>query len=143
MTKCLNILFCLRQISFERPISFWAKYLFFVGDFWKLVRHNSLSTSEKLALTRFKLVQKLPLFHWLQGHFIWFPAGIYLLKVYNRNTRTRQWHCSIFFSANFEHISHLVLVFLLLTLKACNFTNCRSGTKLCKASHFLRILPNN
>ena len=54
-----------------------------------------------------------------------FPAGIYLLKVNNRNTRTR---CEIYSkltrktperrlaSLNFEHISHLVLVFLLLTL---------------------------
>ena len=49
----------------------------------------------------------------------------------NRNTRTRceicsklkikiperrHWHCSGIFIVNFEHISHLVLVFLLLTL---------------------------
>ena len=49
------------------------------------------------------------------------PTGIYLCKVNNRNTRTRCEICSkltikIFFVANFEHISHLVLVFLLLTL---------------------------
>ena len=59
------------------------------------------------------------------------PAGIYLLKVNNRNTRTRceicskltintperrHWRRSGFFIVNFEHISHLVLVFLLLTL---------------------------
>ena len=59
------------------------------------------------------------------------PAGIYLLKVNNRNTRTRceicskltintperrQWRRSGVFIVNFEHISHLVLVFLLLTL---------------------------
>ena len=59
------------------------------------------------------------------------PAGIYLLKVNNRNTRTRceicskltintpeRRHCrrSGVFIVNFEHISHLVLVFLLLTL---------------------------
>ena len=58
-------------------------------------------------------------------------AGIYLLKVNNRNTRTRceifskltkkiperhHWHRSGIFIVNFEHISHLVLVFLLLTL---------------------------
>ena len=51
-----------------------------------------------------------------------YPAGIYLLKVNNRNTRTR---CEIrcdakrrsgVFIVNFEHISHLVPVFLLLTL---------------------------
>ena len=59
------------------------------------------------------------------------PASIYLLKVNNRNTRTRceiysklitktqerrHWRLSGVFIANFEHISHLVLVFLLLTL---------------------------
>ena len=60
-----------------------------------------------------------------------YPAGIYLLKVNNRNTRTRceicskltiktperrQWRRSGVFIVNFEHISHLVLVFLMLTL---------------------------
>ena len=58
-------------------------------------------------------------------------AGIYLLRVNNRNTRTRceicsklttktrewrQWHRSGVFIVNFEHIPHLLLVFLLLTL---------------------------
>ena len=59
------------------------------------------------------------------------PVGIYLLKVNNRNTRTRceicskltvktperrYWRRSSVFIVNFEHISHLVQVFLLLTL---------------------------
>ena len=59
------------------------------------------------------------------------PAGIYLINVININTRTRceicskltvktaercQWRRSGVFIVNFEHISHLVLVFLLLTL---------------------------
>ena len=58
-------------------------------------------------------------------------GGIYLLKVYNRNTRARceicseltiklperhQWHGSGVFIVNFEHISHAGLLFLLLTL---------------------------
>ena len=58
-------------------------------------------------------------------------AGIYLLKVNNRNTRTRceiyskltiktperrQWRRSGVFIVNFEYISRLALVFLLLTL---------------------------
>ena len=58
-------------------------------------------------------------------------TGIYLLKVNNRNTGTRCEICSKLiiktserrlkrrsgvFIINFEHISHLVLVFLLLTL---------------------------
>ena len=59
------------------------------------------------------------------------PAGIYLFKVNNRNTRARceicskltikiperrHWRRSGIFIANFEHISHLILEFLLLTL---------------------------
>ena len=51
------------------------------------------------------------------------PAGIYLLKINNRITRTRCETCSKLTImtplASFwclEHISHLVLVFLLLTL---------------------------
>ena len=58
-------------------------------------------------------------------------ASIYLLKVNNRNTVTRcaicskltiktaerrHWRCFGLFVVIFEHISHLVLVFLLLTL---------------------------
>ena len=56
------------------------------------------------------------------------PVGIYMFKGNNRNTRTRckicskltsggyRWHRSGVFIVNFEHISHIVLVFLLLTL---------------------------
>ena len=51
-------------------------------------------------------------------------VGIYLLKVNNRNTRTRCEICSKLtikttsgdFIVNFEHISHIVLVFLMITL---------------------------
>ena len=60
-----------------------------------------------------------------------FPNDIDLPKVNNRNTKTRceicskltikiaegrQWRCSGILIVNFEHISHLVLVFLLFTL---------------------------
>ena len=57
-----------------------------------------------------------------------FPAGIYLLKVSNRNARTRGELCSVLtiktperwrrsgVFVNFEHIPHLALVFLLLIL---------------------------
>ena len=63
-------------------------------------------------------------------HFV-YPAGNYMFKVNNRSTRTRceicskliiktperrHWRRSSVFIVNFEHISHLVLVFLLLTL---------------------------
>ena len=60
-----------------------------------------------------------------------FPAGNRILKVNNKNTRIRceicskltiktpqrhHWRRSGVFIVNFEHISHLVLLFLLLTL---------------------------
>ena len=59
--------------------------------------------------------------------FLWgYPAGIYRLKVNNRNTRTRceisskltikTPDCSGVFMVNFKHILHLVLVLLLLAL---------------------------
>ena len=59
-------------------------------------------------------------------------VGIYMFKVNNRNTRPsceicskltiktpeqRHWRCSGVFIVNFEYISHLALVFLLLTLR--------------------------
>ena len=58
------------------------------------------------------------------------PANIYLFKVNNRDTRRfeiclkltitaleqRQWRRSGVFIVNFEHISHIFLVFLLLAL---------------------------
>ena len=52
-----------------------------------------------------------------------YPVGIYLLKVNNRNFKTSCEICSKLtikmsgvFIVNFEHVSHLVLVSLLLTL---------------------------
>ena len=59
------------------------------------------------------------------------PAGNYMFKIDNRNTRTssevcpkltiktpklQHWRCSGVFIVNFENISHLVLVLILLTL---------------------------
>ena len=43
------------------------------------------------------------------------PANTYLFKVNNKNTS--QWRRSGVFIVNFEHISHLFLMFLLLTLE--------------------------
>ena len=71
------------------------------------------------------------LINWFTLPQVRFPAGNYMFKVNNGNTRTRckicskltikipecrQWRRSGVFIANFEHISHLVLVLLLLTL---------------------------
>ena len=68
---------------------------------------------------------------WVNGQFTP-PGGNYMFKVNNRNNRTiskifylkltiktperRHWHPSGVFIVKFEHISHLVLVFLLLAL---------------------------
>ena len=73
----------------------------------------------------------------------WNPENIYLLKFNNRNTgkkceicskltiktpeRRRQRHHSSIFIINFEHISHLFLMFLLLTLSKVFCT--KVGTK--------------
>ena len=40
-----------------------------------------------------------------------------MFKVNNKDTRRRNWHRSGVFIVNFEHISHVILVFLLLNLK--------------------------
>ena len=70
-----------------------------------------------------------------------FPAGTCLLKLNNGNTRTRceifsklaikiperrQWRHSDVFIFNFEHISYLILAFLLLTL---NIQKCSDSAK--------------
>ena len=67
----------------------------------------------------------------LAGQSLLYPAGSYLFKFNNRNFRTRCEICSKLtvktpeqhqcrrygdFIINFEHISHLFLVFLFLTL---------------------------
>ena len=39
-----------------------------------------------------------------------------MFKVNNKTQERRQWHRSSVFIINFEHISHFVLEFLLLTL---------------------------
>ena len=69
-----------------------------------------------------------------------------MFKVNNRNTGTRcdicskltlktperrYWRRSGVFNVNFEHISHLVLVFLVLTLAG----KCRLGQQLYQLSH--------
>ena len=68
---------------------------------------------------------------WVNFQYGVYPAGIYLLKVNHRNIRKRckicskltirtperhQWRRPGVFTVNFENISHLVLMFPLLTL---------------------------
>ena len=82
---------------------------------------NIFNESERVIKTAAKLITKA----------IKNPDGRYMFKVNNRNPRTRCEICSKLtikiperrqsrrsgvFIVNFEHISHLVLLFLLLTL---------------------------
>ena len=85
------------------------------------------STSSSRMVSR-----AFPLISWsTAGSWFIFSAGIYLPKFKNRNVRTsceicskftiktperRQWRRSGVFIVNIEHISHLFLMFLLLTL---------------------------
>ena len=76
-----------------------------------------------------KILCKQKVYLWLRGLGN-FPANIYLYKGTDRNTRKRcdicfkvnnknfrtTWRCSGGFTVNFEHISQLFLLFLLLTL---------------------------
>ena len=46
--------------------------------------------------------------------------GVSMSKVTTKTPERRHWHCSGVFIVNIGHISHLVLVFLLLTLSKKN-----------------------
>ena len=85
--------------------------------------------------------------------FIFDLAGIYLLKVNNRNNRTKceicskltikiperpHWHRSGIFIVNFEHSLHLVLVFLLLTLNMLLPAG-EGSHEECDVSHFNQL----
>ena len=89
----------------------------------KVLKHSILKFNFKGATNISKNI--------IDGFTTFNPANIYLLKVNNRNTRKRceiclkstiktperpQWRLFVVFNVNFEHISHLFLAFLLLTL---------------------------
>ena len=121
----------------------WWKYTF---NYYVITKWPKCGTPSRLVCTFSILINRLPrtlrTLHWLPStlhnsknvfpeHLLYSPAGIYLLKVNIRNTRLRcemcskltiktpeqyHWRRSGVFTVNFEHISYLVLVFLLLTL---------------------------
>ena len=88
---------------------------------------NSLLPSKQKEIQKFleEMESKIPV------RWACLPSCNYMFKDNNRSTRTRceicskltiktperrHWRRSVFFIVNFEHISHLVLVFVLLTL---------------------------
>ena len=101
-----------------------------IKEGWGKQTSNKFETSEQfIPHQHFKIEGLTLLQNTIQkGNY---PVGIYLFNDNNRNTRTRceicsmltmktpercQWRRSGVFILNFELISHLVLVFLLLTL---------------------------
>ena len=100
-----------------------------VSKIFEKLLHKQMSLGVEYFLSPYLCGYRKGLAH--SRHCYRYPAGIYLFKVNNRNTRTRceicskltintperrHWRRSGVFIVNFEHISHLVLVFLLLTL---------------------------
>ena len=99
-------------------------YNWFWFDFWKKkhMQHELIRKVKLLAVVSMK---------WLNDMRNIYPVGKHMLKVSNRNTRSNceicskltiktpewsRWYGSGVFIFNFEHISYLDLVFLLLTL---------------------------
>ena len=95
----------------------------------KLQAEAQVFSCEFCEISKITFFDRTPLMS--ASHSSSYPADIYLLKVNNRSTRTRcevcsklikkiperrHWRRSGIFIASFEHISHLALVFLLLTL---------------------------
>ena len=97
----------------------------------------------------------------LKWHLSYNPANTYLFKVNNRNTRKRyeiclkitiktsewrHWRCSGAFIGNFEYISHLFLVFLLLNFEQVNAADLALSSPIwnsMKANHVKRFLISN
>ena len=100
--------------------------------FWNNTNLSFLKRYQSIWLSIFSKPDKsMRLLLLLPGKIRVSPAGNYMFKVNNRNTRTRyeicsklsikiserhQWRRSGIFIVNFEHISHFVQVFLLLIL---------------------------
>ena len=135
MPFCHSILFCL---IYKRSIKTILKKRQIDKCIHKWMRKRK-SKGRKKQFARYVLrVNNRKIRHHVSGPSLLFnqsftglSAGIYLLKVNYRNTRTRyeicskltlkiperrQWHRSGIFTVNFEHISHFVLVFLLINL---------------------------
>ena len=126
--KCIffSVFLGVYRILFAGYILFWSSFENYSNGF---CTSSKFLSSEHLECSGFCCCN-----YWVSlviSRFCLIPAGNYMFKVNNRNTRTRCEICSKLtiktperchlrrsgvFIVNFEHISHLVLVFLLLTL---------------------------
>ena len=106
-------------------------FIIFISFFMESNFRNRILTNQKHELVvsncQRNCMKKLK-YRCLTGSKIYLPASIYMLKVNNKNLRTRckicskltiktsgrrHWRRYSAFIVNFEHISHLALVFLL------------------------------
>ena len=102
-------------------------------EFWRSWNVKTEYTYEECSKSRWE--------KWVICLVIMFPAGIYLFKVSNRNTRTRCEICSKLTIKASER--HLVLVFLLLTLNMqlpTGFTLRVTVIKMSELSNYLHFL---
>ena len=112
----ISCIFSQRQFQYEKCIGSLIPSLFYL-----------IAILQNLIRVKIQIFESFNSFHAIDL----FPANIYLFKVNNRNTRKtceiyskltiktskrRQWRHFGVFIVNFEHISHLFLLFLLLTL---------------------------
>ena len=118
----------LLRLFYSKFLNFWFSDVF-RGHRNGTFARNGLKMQEKLSLFFSRHFAKLQKVLWRNTPFKTFswtyPTNIYLLKVHNRNTRKkcskltiktperRQSRRSGVFVVNFEHISHLFLMFLL------------------------------
>ena len=135
-SKVADLLLDLKfEMTFSLVLSWWFGEIFQTSDVRKsldnhlrMIISNKLIKSVSLFKTALFYVPKYLFFRMDSKLNQMYPAGICLLKVNNRNTRARceicseltikppEWRHSCAFVVNFEHISHLALVVLLITL---------------------------
>ena len=122
--ECWNFLFFWNTFGRNEYLSNWRQCtssetcLFLFIYFFKKVLFSSTLQCFFIPKFQFFLLNYALKYYWSLNQR---PAGFYLRKVNCRNTRTRceiasQWRRSGVFIVNFEHISQLLLVFMLLTL---------------------------
>ena len=116
----------LEQLLINLPTNCLSVFDHFVGLALKGLK-TTLKIWEKATKCNLTILPKVMKCSWVSVKHI--SAGNYMFKVKNKNTRTRRKVCSKFtiktpkrywrrsgiFIMNFEHLSHLALIFLLLT----------------------------
>ena len=113
----------------------WNRKAFIITE-----QHVSESTKNKLDYLCKRLSPSRQTFTCLKSIIETIEKGVNMFKVNNKTPERRHWHHSCVFIVNFEHILHLLLLFLFLTnsryMLCCgtSFCGCRGHNK---PSYFL------